>query len=230
MPVRWDDIDPPTYAESTSTDQNSLQSRRAGNTRRHGILRDTHHTCRNHDPHTSNHVENLRLPEYSILPSHTHLTNEVHREYLPFSLEDLYYGKEVCVTFTKWHQDGRKTMEELSINVAPNCPDGTAYLFSGAGHELPNGQFQDLYFIVEEEHDDGIFHREGNNLYAFVLVPWTNKLETQVCSFRVQGPDGTVYRVEVDYHRTKMTHGITKIRGRGLPIYKGQRRGDLIIE
>ncbi|RXW17291.1 hypothetical protein EST38_g8561 [Candolleomyces aberdarensis] len=228
MPVRWDDIDPPTYAESTSTDQNS-QSRRPGSARHHGILKKTHHTCRDHEYHT-NHVEYLKLPEYSILPSRTHLKSESHREYLSFSTEDVYYGKEVHVTFIKWHLDGRKTTENLSISVPPNCPDGTVYVFDGAGHQLRNGQCQDMYFIVGEEHDDGIFHREGNNLYAFVLVPWTSKLETQVCSFHVEGPDGTVYPIEVDYHRTKMTHGITKIRGKGLPVYKGQRKGDLIIE
>ncbi|KAJ2926907.1 hypothetical protein H1R20_g10165, partial [Candolleomyces eurysporus] len=227
MPVRWDDIDPPTYAESTSTDQNSFQRRSA---RHHGILKNTHHTCRDHDYHTSNHVGYLDLPEYSILPSRSRLKSETHSEHLSFSTEDLYYGKEVHVTFVKWHLDGRKTVENLTITVPPNCPDGTVYLFDGAGHQLRNGHYQDMYFIVGEEQDDGIFHRDGNNLYAFVLVPWTSKLETQVCSFHVEGPDGTVYSIDVDYHTTKMTHGITKIRGKGLPIYKGQRRGDLIIE
>lgn len=233
--VRWirGDIDPPSYAESVSTDQleYSLQHRKAAARQHLGILSDRHHTCRNHEYHNPDHVEELDLTEYSLFPSHfAHHEDQIHTVALPFSLQDFFCGKEVRVTFRRWHFGNRQTNAMLSVRVPPNCPDGKRFPFKGVGHQLPNGRFQDIYFVIEEEQDDGIFHREGNNLRIYVKVPWQKKLETQTRSFHVSDFDGEIHHVNVDYPHTRMTHGIMRVHGKGMPRYKSQGRGDFIIE
>jgi DnaJ-class molecular chaperone len=183
----------------------------------------------NHGHPTQNHVEHLLLNEYSMV-SPVHLASAAHREYIVLTLDDLFHGKEVHVQYTRWKQHGESEPKGMLISIPPNCPDGAAWLVPEAGHQLSNGKYQDMYFQVEVEQDNRGFRREGNNVRLLVRIPWENALNTRVCSFNVQGPDGTSYAIEVDYCRTRASRGSTEIGGRGLPVYNAGGRGDLIFE
>jgi DnaJ-class molecular chaperone len=164
------------------------------------------------------------------MPSPVHLASPAHREYIVLTLDDLFYGKEVHVEYTRWKQHGEREAKGMPIKIPPNCPDGAAWFFPEAGHLLSNGKYQDMYFQVAVEQDRRGFRREGSNVRLSVRIPWENVLNTRVCSYNCQGPDGTSYPIEVDYCWTRARSGSTPIRGKGLPIYNAKGRGDLIFE
>jgi hypothetical protein len=193
------------------------------------LKKDDWHPSVNHGHPTQNHVQHWPLEEYSM-PSPVDLASAAHHEYIGLTLDDLFYGKEVHVEYTRWKQHGEREATGMSIKIPPNCPDGKALFFAEAGHLLSNGKYQGMYFHFAVEQDRRGFRREGSNVRLSVRFPWENALNTRVCSYNCQGPDGTSYPIKVDYCSTRARNGSKKFPGEGLPNYNATGRGDLIFE
>jgi DnaJ family protein B protein 4 len=111
-----------------------------------------------------------------------HAPNQVVEKPLKLTLEDLYSGttKKLKVTRKLLDASGKlvPTEKVLTINVKPGWKAGTKIKFQGEGDEMPNGQAQEIEFILEKLPHDR-FIREGDNLKTFADIA----LDEALCGF-----------------------------------------------
>ncbi|KIJ66903.1 hypothetical protein HYDPIDRAFT_38349 [Hydnomerulius pinastri MD-312] len=149
---------------------------------------------------------------------------------LKLTLEDLYSGA------TKHLKVGRKllsgTTEEkvLEIQVLPGWKSGTKIRFPRAGNEQPNGESQDLAFVVEEK-PHSVFTREGDDLICHLKIPLLEALTGSDTKRIVELLDGRKLQVPVPAGIVKPGQE-TRIGDEGMPIRKQgstKKKGDLLI-
>jgi molecular chaperone DnaJ len=121
-----------------------------------------------------------------------------------------------------------RTRRERTLNVAipAGVDDGTRIRLSGEGEAgSRGGPTGDLYiFLSVAPHK--LFKRDGNDLHVRVPIPMT----TAALGGTIEVPsvDGTRAKVNIP-PGTQSSHGF-RLRGKGMPLLRGQSRGDLFVE
>lgn len=151
---------------------------------------------------------------------------------LKVSLEDLYSGTVKHLKIGRRLRDGTSEDKVLDIQIHPGWKSGTKVRFARAGNEQPNGDAQDLVFVVEEKPHDR-FIREGNDLICPVLISLVEAL-TGVPGGKkvVELLDGRKLQVPVPSGVVKPGQ-TTTIHREGMPIRKEgsvKNKGDLIVK
>jgi len=156
--------------------------------------------------------------------------DKVVQKKLPCSLSDLYNGttKKLKITRTR---GGVQSQKLISINITPGWKAGTKITYSGEGDELPNGQYQDIVFIIEDKPEASpIFKREGSDLRINLQI----ELWEAIGGF-------SKYITHMDGHQVIIEGGkgsdvvvpgqVIRVKGEGMPISKtpGQK-GDLLVD
>ncbi|KAL1923564.1 uncharacterized protein VTP21DRAFT_8544 [Calcarisporiella thermophila] len=148
---------------------------------------------------------------------------------LPCSLEELYKGATRRLKVTRQILDGAsarpvKTDKVLTIDIKPGWKAGTKIRFAGEGDELPNGQVQDIVFVIEEK-PHSVYKRDGDNLRVTLdlslleaLTGFKRTLETL---------DGR--NLAVSSSSVVQPGQETRLSGEGMPSSKTGRKGDLIV-
>lgn len=154
----------------------------------------------------------------------------VLRKALPCSLEELYTGctKKLRVSRKLLDaQSGRQVMTEkiLTVQIKPGWRAGTKIRFPGEGDEMPDGQFQDIEFLLEVR-PHPVYTREGDHLKTTVIISlnealtgFTRKLVT------LDGKELTISNKNITQPDQEM-----RFASRGMPHQKDPSlRGDLIV-
>ena len=113
----------------------------------------------------------------------------------------------------------------MTINVKPGWKAGTKVKFAGEGEELPNGQAQDIEFVIEEA-SHSRFTREGDNLRVQIDI----SLLEALTGFQrtVITLDGRNLRVS-NHTVVKPDHEL-RFPNEGMPITKTGGKGDLVVQ
>ncbi len=122
---------------------------------------------------------------------------------------------------------GRKeTKRKLSVTIPPGVDDGTRIRISGEGEAGPKGgPAGDLYvFIALAPHD--IFERDGPNLFCTAPVSMVDA---------ALGGEAEIPVIDGARAKVKIADGAQsgqrfRLRGKGMPSVRNQKRGDLIVE
>jgi DnaJ family protein B protein 4 len=155
--------------------------------------------------------------------------SEINRP-LKLTLEDLYSGATKHLRVSRRLLNGTTEDKVLEIHVLPGWKSGTKIRFPRAGNEQPNGESQDLVFVVEEK-PHSVFTREGDDLVCHIKIPLVDALT---------GADGrkTIEALDRRKLQIPMPSGIvkpnqeTRIPNEGMPIRKQgstKKKGDLIV-
>lgn len=152
------------------------------------------------------------------------------RKTLACTLEELYTGctKKLKVNRKLMDASGKTITAEkiLTVNIKPGWKAGTKIKFPGEGDELPDGQKQDIEFILEEKPHPH-FRRESNNLHSIIplslveaLTGFSKKITT------LDGKELAVGNKNVITPDQEM-----RFPGRGMPDQKNPtRHGDLVLK
>lgn len=160
-------------------------------------------------------------------PTSSSGSSEITRP-LKVSLEELYGGTTKHMKVGRRRLDGTTEDKVLEIQVQPGWKSGTKIRFPRAGNEGPNGEAQDLVFVVEDK-PHSRFERDGNDLIARVPVPLVEALAGDGGRRVVEHLDGRKLQVPLPAGVVKPGQE-TKIGGEGMPIRKGtQGKGDLRV-
>ncbi|KAI0072530.1 DnaJ-domain-containing protein [Panus rudis PR-1116 ss-1] len=150
---------------------------------------------------------------------------------LKVSLEDLYNGSTKRLKVGRKLLSGGTEEKVLEIQVLPGWKSGTKIRFPRAGNEMPNGESQDLVFVVEEKPHDR-FVREGNDLVVHEKLPLVEALAGNGGKRAIETLDGR--RIQVNIPAGIVKPGAqTTVPGEGMPIRKEgsvKRKGDLIVK
>jgi len=140
---------------------------------------------------------------------------------LALTLEESVLGTEKKIALTK-----ANTIDEISVKIPPGINAGKKLRLAGKG--LPGtygGPPGDLYLNISIL-PHPIFARDGNDIYVEKSITFTQA----VLGTTIDVPtiEGSIKRVKVP----PGTQSNTKIRlkGFGVPILKGQERGDLYVK
>ncbi|KAH9950007.1 DnaJ-domain-containing protein [Amylocystis lapponica] len=150
---------------------------------------------------------------------------------LKISLEDLYSGTTKHLKVGRRLMSGGTEDKVLEIQISPGWKSGTKIRFPRAGNEQPNGESQDLVFVVEEKPHER-FVREGNDLTCHVSLPLVDALAGDGGKRTVEALDGRKLQVQIPHGVVKPGSQIT-VRGEGMPIRKEgsvRKKGDLIVK
>jgi molecular chaperone DnaJ len=112
----------------------------------------------------------------------------------------------------------------VTVRIPAGIADGQRLRLHGEGeHGTAGGPSGDLYVVVHvREHP--VFHREGDDLYAEVPVPFG--LMTLGGSFKVDGPSGLL---DVDVSAGTASGTLVAFRGKGMPSVAGRGRGGFFV-
>lgn len=149
---------------------------------------------------------------------------------LKLSLEDLYSGSTKHLKVGRKLLDGSTEEKVLEIQVLPGWKSGTKIRFPRAGNEQPNGEPQDLAFIVEEK-PHPVFTRDGNDLVCNLKIPLVDALTGSDTKKVVELLDGRKLQVPSPVGIVKPGQE-TRVVGEGMPIRKQaslKNKGDLVI-
>jgi DnaJ family protein B protein 4 len=149
---------------------------------------------------------------------------------LKVSLEELYSGTTKRLKVGRKLQNGSTEDKVLEIQVLPGWKSGTKIRFPKAGNEQPNGDAQDLVFVVEEKPHER-FKREDNDLVTSVPISLVDALTGTGGKKTVEHLDGRKLQVAVPVGIVKPGTKTT-ISGDGMPIRKEgsvKKKGDLIV-
>jgi len=149
---------------------------------------------------------------------------------LPCSLSDLYNGttKKLKITRTR---GGVQSPKIISINITPGWKAGTKITYSGEGDELPNGQFQDIVFIIEDKQEPSpMFKREGSDLRINLQIELWEALSG--FSKYITHMDGHQVIIEGGKGSDVVCPGqVIRVKGEGMPISKSPgQKGDLLVD
>jgi len=122
---------------------------------------------------------------------------------------------------------GRKQKEQtLAVTIPAGVEDGTRIRLAGKGEAgLRGGPPGDLYlFISIRPHE--IFHREGPHLFLEMPVPLT----TAALGGHVEVPTIGGGRAKVTIPEGTQGGRQFRLRGKGMPLLRQNRTGDMIVE
>ncbi|KAG1739183.1 uncharacterized protein EDB91DRAFT_1082510 [Suillus paluster] len=149
---------------------------------------------------------------------------------LKLSLEDLYSGATKHLKVSRRLLDGTTEEKVLEIQVLPGWKSGTKIRFPRAGNEQPNGEAQDLVFVVEEKPHE-VFTREGDDLICRLKIPLIDALTGADGRRTVETLDGRKLQISLPAGIVKPNQE-TRIPNEGTPIRKQgsmKKKGDLIV-
>ncbi|KIK99958.1 hypothetical protein PAXRUDRAFT_822134 [Paxillus rubicundulus Ve08.2h10] len=149
---------------------------------------------------------------------------------LKLSLEDLYAGATKHLKVSRKLANGATEDKILEIQVPPGWKSGTKIRFPRAGNEQPNGESQDLVFVVEEK-PHSVFTRDEDNLICHLNIPLVEALTSSDSKKAVELLDGRKLQVPLPFGIVQPGRE-TRISGEGMPIRKPgslKEKGDLII-
>lgn len=152
------------------------------------------------------------------------------RSTLPLTLEELYKGctKKLKVTRKVFDRLSRKSLpveKVLTIEVKPGWRAGTKIRFPGDGDEMPNGQVQDLEFVVEEK-PHAVFTRQRDDLLLTVHLT----LAEALCGFSRSIKMLDDKTITVSNREVSKPGQEIPFPGRGMPISKDpSQKGALIV-
>lgn len=150
---------------------------------------------------------------------------------LKVSLEDLYSGTIKHLKVGRRLLSGVTEDKVLEIQILPGWKSGTKIRFPKSGNEQPNGDSQDLVFVVEEKPHER-FTRDGNDLVVSIKIPLVDALAGSGGKKVVEGLDGRKLQVGVPSGIIKP--GLTTtLAGEGMPIRKDgsvKKKGDLLVK
>lgn len=158
--------------------------------------------------------------------------NSVSSKKLPCTLGDLYEGtvKKLKVTRKQLDPVSRQLVQSekvLEINIKPGWKSGTKLTFSGEGDSLPNGQNQDMEFVIEEKKHP-VFTREGDNLKAELEIDLVEALTGFEKS--LTHLNGKIVPVAGAKNAPMKSGDVLIINGLGMPISKTPgKSGDLLV-
>ena len=140
---------------------------------------------------------------------------------LPVSLAEVFHGAEKMVSYRR---SGK--VERVSVKVPAGIASGQKLRLSGKGDNAPapGGQPGDL-FIKVRVLDDDRFKREGDNLETTVDVPFSKAALGG--SVDVGAIDGKNLGVKVP--KGAQNGSRMRLKGKGLPRFKGSGHGDLFV-
>jgi DnaJ family protein B protein 4 len=118
----------------------------------------------------------------------------------------------------------------LEIQVIPGWKSGTKIRFPRAGNEQPNGEAQDLVFVVEEKPHE-VFTREGDDLICRLRIPLVDALTGVDGKKTIVALDGRKLQIPLPGGVVKPNQE-TRIPNEGMPIRKQgstKKKGDLIV-
>jgi DnaJ family protein B protein 4 len=149
---------------------------------------------------------------------------------LKLSLEELYSGTTKHLKVSRRLLGGSTEEKVLEIQVLPGWKSGTKIRFPRAGNEQPNGEAQDLVFVVEEKPHE-VFTREGDDLICRLKIPLVDALTGVDGKKTVVALDGRKLQIPLPGGVVKPNQE-TRIPNEGMPIRKQgsvKKKGDLIV-
>lgn len=116
--------------------------------------------------------------------------------------------------------------ENIKVNIPAGIEDGARVRLSGGGNSgLRGGPTGDLYIFVRVK-PHKIYEREGAHLYTEIPISMVNAaLGTK---FDIPGVDGE--KIEVEVAQGSQYGSQIKLKGRGMPHLRSDKRGDLLIQ
>jgi len=115
---------------------------------------------------------------------------------------------------------GRK----IRITIPAGVEDGQTIRISGQGNKSTSGKSGDLYITFDVAPSTNL-RREGNDLHATVKVDLYKALLGGKVSF--DAPDG---QIRFTLKRESENGMKIRLKGKGVPAYKSDKRGDLYIQ
>ncbi|KAK0193963.1 hypothetical protein F5146DRAFT_1221500 [Armillaria mellea] len=170
------------------------------------------------------------MPRAQARSSTTSAPSEITRP-LRVSLKELYSGTVKHLKVGRRLLNGSTEEKVYDIQIHPGWKSGTKVRFARAGNEQPNGESQDLVFVVEEKPDE-TFLREGNDLVCRVPISLLDALTGVGGKKTVELLDGRKLQVSVPFGIVKPGQETT-IPSEGMPIRKDgnvKSKGDLIVK
>jgi len=139
---------------------------------------------------------------------------------LSVTLEEVYAGTSKQVAFRK--EDG--TLAKVNVKIPPGISSGKKLRIAGRGQQgASGGPAGDLYIRVTVT-SHPVFKREGSDLYIDKEVQFTQAAlgsTIEVTTFdgvrKVRVPSGT------------QSHSKIRLKGHGLPHFKGKGKGNLYV-
>ncbi len=122
---------------------------------------------------------------------------------------------------------GRKEKEQtLAVTIPAGVEDGTRIRLGGKGQAgLRGAPAGDLYLFVSVRHHE-IFQREGPHLFLDMPVPLT----TAALGGHVEVPTLGGGKAKVSIPEGTQSGRQFRLRGKGMPILRQNRTGDMIVE
>ncbi|EGN98827.1 hypothetical protein SERLA73DRAFT_181494 [Serpula lacrymans var. lacrymans S7.3] len=170
-------------------------------------------------------------PQRTSSPAPSSQNPEVSRP-LKVSLEDLFSGATKHLKVGRRLLNGQTEDKVLEIQVLPGWKSGTKIRFPRAGNEQPNGEAQDLVFVVEEKPHD-VFTRNGNDLVCRPKISLVDALTSPGGKRTVEMLDGRKLQVPLPASGIIKPGQETTVSNEGMPIRKegnAKKRGDLIVK
>lgn len=150
---------------------------------------------------------------------------------LKVTLEELYSGTAKHLKVGRRLLNGAKEDKVLEIQIHPGWKSGTKVRFPKGGNEQPNGDSQDLVFVVEEK-PHATFTREGNDLIHKMKILLVDALAGSGGKRTLDVLDGRKLQVPMPSGVIKPGQE-TRVSGEGMPIRKDgsvKKKGDLVIK
>jgi len=140
---------------------------------------------------------------------------------LPVSLEEVFHGATKMVSYRR----GGK-LERVSVKIPPGIATGQKLRLAGKGEPgPPGGQPGDLYIrirVLDHPH----FKREGNDLETVKEITFSQA--ALGATVEVPAIDGKTLSVKVP--KGVQSGARLRLKGQGLPRFKGSGRGDLYVK
>lgn len=118
----------------------------------------------------------------------------------------------------------------LEVQILPGWKSGTKIRFPHAGNEQPNGESQDLVFVVEEKPHER-FTLDGNDLICHLKLPLVDALVGDGGKKTVELLDGRKAQVSLPTGVVKPGQR-SVVSGEGMPVRREgsvRRKGDLFV-
>jgi molecular chaperone DnaJ len=112
----------------------------------------------------------------------------------------------------------------VTVKIPAGIADGQRLRLYGEGeHGSASGPPGDLYVVIHVK-PHAVFHREGDDLYAEVGVPFP--VMAMGGSFTIESPAGVL---SVDVSAGSQSGALIEFRGKGMPSVTGRGRGSLFV-
>jgi molecular chaperone DnaJ len=134
-------------------------------------------------------------------------------------------GQIVRTPCTTCRGTGRVTRDRrVTVRIPAGIADGQRLRMHGEGeHGVAGGPTGDLYVVIHVRAHEA-FHREGDDLYVDVAVPFP--IMALGGSFKVDGPSGPL---DVNVSAGTAAGTLIDFRGKGMPSVAGRGRGTFYV-